>query len=144
MMPNVITFITFVHSIIRLFKYNNSQFASCIDQNITPSAFARVVRIGQKEIRWTLTMIPRDGQQCPRARGHMLRIFMTLPSLYRRGYTSPRSTILPSCNTRASDGNVATIVLLASRRGIISAHCHRLIEFGIDRIAHVDLVQPWR
>ena len=92
----------------------------------------------QKEIRWMLTMIPRDGQQCPRARGHMLRIFMTLPSLYRSSYTAPRSTILPSCNTQASNGNVATIVLLASRRGIISAHCHRLIEFGIDRIAHVD------
>jgi len=40
---------------------------------------------GQKEIRWTLTMISRDGQ-CPRARGHMLRIFMTLPSLYRPDY----------------------------------------------------------
>ena len=55
-----------------------------------------------------------------------------------RGTRPPRSTILPSCNTQASNGNVATIVLLASRRGIISAHCHRLIEFGIDRIAHVD------
>lgn len=39
---------------------------------------------------------------------------------------------------RTGDGNVATIVQLASRRGIISAHCHRLIEFGTDRIAHVD------
>lgn len=43
----------------------------------------------QKEIRWT--MIPRDGQRCPRARGHMLRIFMTLPSLYRSDYVPPKN-----------------------------------------------------
>lgn len=68
----------------------------------------------------------------------MLRIFMALLHPYIARATSPRSTILPSRDTRAGDGNVATIVQLASRRGIISAHCHRLIEFGTDRIAHVD------
>jgi len=38
-------------------------------------------------------MIPRDGQRCPRARGHMLRIFMTLPSLYRT--MSPEERFYP-------------------------------------------------
>lgn len=37
----------------------------------------------------------------------------------------------------AGDGDVATIVSFASRRGIINAHCHRLIEFGTDETAHV-------
>lgn len=95
--------------------------------------------IRQKEIRWTLTMIPRDGQRCPRARGHMLWIFMTLPSLHRPDYVPPKYDFtLARYTSRRGDSNVTTIVQLASRRGIISAHCHRLIEFGTDRIAHVD------
>lgn len=63
---------------------------------------------------------------------------MTLPSPSIAQATLPRSTISPSRDAQAGDGNVATIVQLASRRGIISVHCHRLIESGTDRIAHVD------
>lgn len=79
-------------------------------------------------------MISRSGRQCPQAPGHMLWIFIAFPSPHRPAYVP--HTILPSRDTRAraGDGDVTTIVSLASRRGIINVHCHRLIEFGTDRI----------
>lgn len=113
---------------------------SCIDHDITQNTFACIV------CNYTTEgdQVDADNDSTSRGskvlevRGHMLRIFMAFlrPCITRT--TSPQSTILPSRDTRAGDGNVATIVQLASRRGIISAHCHRLIEFGTDRITHVD------